>query len=305
MTNKQTSSDGTNGDGAAEFNIEGSSSSAAPQDKAVRIYARWVRKILPFITLVVALVALAFSAVAVVGTADVLVQTDRVIQERTVPSVQIVDGLTDLFGGPVKLKELIDTVQASTVTIFCKDSQGSGWVVDLGLSNEVTNAEDVALDEQFPFEVITNHHVIKDCIDSPRQVEAQAGAEVFDAYLYSWDKKNDLALVAISQLVPPLEVSKRPQPGWWAMAVGTPYGLEGSVSVGNVMNTDGNEVISTTPLNSGNSGGPLVNAYGQVMGTNTYVMVGDDAQDWNVAMAVPALCRVLLDCVGDDTFTWD
>ncbi len=153
--------------------------------------------------------------------------------------------------------------------------------------------------------MINNHHVIEDCIDTPRKVEAQAGAEVFDAYLYSWDKKNDLALVAISQLVPPLEVSRRPQPGWWAMAVGTPYGLEGSVSVGNVMNTDGDEVISTTPLNSGNSGGPLVNTYGEVIGTNTYVYVGDDAQDWNVAVGIPALCRKIIDCSDDSAFSWD
>ncbi len=222
-----------------------------------------------------------------------------------IPQVQIVDGLDDLFSGPVGLKELINKVQASTVTIYCKDSQGSGWVVDLELSVDVTDDLSVELNEKFPYEVITNHHVIEDCIDTPRKVEAQAGAEVFDAYLYNWDKKNDLALVAISQSVPPLEVSKRPQPGWWAMAVGTPYGLEGSVSVGNVMNTDGDEVISTTPLNSGNSGGPLVNTYGEVIGTNTYVLVGDDAQDWNVAMGIPALCRVVLDCSDDPKFIWD
>ncbi len=224
---------------------------------------------------------------------------------RQIPQVQIVDGLDDLYGGPVKLKELINTVQNSTVTIYCKNAQGSGWVIDLELSDDATEQSDIALDEKFPYEVITNHHVIEDCIDEPRKVEAQAGAEVFDAYLYSWDKKNDLALVLISQSVPPLEVSKRPRPGWWAMAVGTPYGLEGSVSVGNVMNTDGDEVISTTPLNSGNSGGPLVNTYGEVIGTNTYVLVGDDAQDWNVAMGIPALCRKIMDCSDGSSFIWD
>ncbi len=43
------------------------------------------------------------------------------------------------------------------------------------------------------------------------------------------------------------------------------------------MNADLDGVISTTPLNIGNSGGPLVNTYGEVMGTNTYVFVGDHA----------------------------
>lgn len=226
------------------------------------------------------------------------------IQERT-ESTQEVARESDLFEGPEDLKALIDTVQASTVTIFCKESQGSGWVLDIGLSDDVTDESDIALNDEFPYEVITNHHVIEDCTDTPRKVEAQAGEEVFDAYLYSWDEESDLALVAISQNVPALEISDQPLPGWWAMAVGTPYGLEGSVSVGNVMNTDLNEVISTAPLNSGNSGGPLVNAFGEVMGTNTYVFVGDDAQDWNVAVGIPALCEVLLDCAGDDVFAWD
>ena len=211
----------------------------------------------------------------------------------------------DLFNGPADLKDLIDTVQASTVTIYCKDSQGSGWAVELYLDQESADPEDIAIDREFPYEVITNHHVIEECVDSPRKVEAQAGAEVYDAYLFSWDEKKDLALVAISQEVPALQISPRPQPGWWAMAVGTPYGLEGSVSVGNVMNTDQDEVISTTPLNSGNSGGPLVNALGQVIGTNTYVFTGDDAQDWNVAMGVPAMCVGILICDEGDPFLWD
>lgn len=211
----------------------------------------------------------------------------------------------DLFNGPADLKDLIDTVQASTVTIYCNDSQGSGWAVELYLDEESANEDAIAIDREFPYEVITNHHVIEDCVDNPRKVEAQAGAEVYDAYLFSWDEKNDLALVAISQEVPALQISPRPQPGWWAMAVGTPYGLEGSVSVGNVMNTDQDEVISTTPLNSGNSGGPLVNALGQVIGTNTYVFTGDDAQDWNVAMGVPAMCVGILICDEGDPFLWD
>ena len=211
----------------------------------------------------------------------------------------------DLFNGPADLKDLIDIVQASTVTIYCRDSQGSGWAVELYLDEGFANEDDIAIDREFPYEVITNHHVIEECVDTPRKVEAQAGAEVYDAYLFSWDEKNDLALVAISQEVPALPISPRPEPGWWAMAVGTPYGLEGSVSVGNVMNTDQDEVISTTPLNSGNSGGPLVNALGQVIGTNTYVYTGDDAQDWNVAMGVPAMCVRILICDEGDPFLWD
>jgi len=89
------------------------------------------------------------------------------------------------------------------------------------------------------------------------------------------------------------------------MAVGTPYGLEGSVFVGNVMNTEDYEVFATSPLNSGNSGGPLVNARGEVVGTNTWVLVDEGAQDWNVAVGVPALCDAIVTCDPGGDFDWN
>jgi S1-C subfamily serine protease len=216
-------------------------------------------------------------------------------------------GAGDLYAPPENLGRLIDQVRASTVTILCKDSQGSGWVVSLDGFGDDASEEDLALDRKYPNEVITNHHVIEECVDEPTSVRARAGAEEYDAYLYSWDEENDLALVAITQDVPFLEVSKQPEPGWWAMAVGTPYGLEGSVSIGNVMNIEDFEVYSTSPLNSGNSGGPMVNSRGEVMGTSTATRIGEeDPQDWNIAVGSPALCVEVVLCEGDDTeFFWD
>lgn len=217
------------------------------------------------------------------------------------PSGEATGPQVSLFDAPRDLGALLAQVQASTVTIGCKDSQGSGWVIDLGSPGPDADAKAIELDREFPTEVITNDHVIEDCHDDIRAVTATAGDETYDAVLYSYDVDNDLALVAIKQDVPPLQMSDKPQPGWWAAAVGTPYGLEGSVAIGNVMNLAETDVITTTPLNVGNSGGPLVNARGEVIGTNTWTMVGDeDPQDWNVAVAHTALCQTLVDCtVGD------
>ena len=217
-------------------------------------------------------------------------------------------GASDLFAAPDDLGNLIEKVRASTVTILCDESQGSGWVLDLGGVADDSGEEALELDRKYPNEVITNHHVIEDCVDTPRKVRAQTGPEEFDAYLYSWDEENDLALVAITQNVPHLEVSEKPEPGWWAMAVGTPYGLEGSISIGNVMNLEGFYVYATSPLNSGNSGGPMVNSLGQVMGTSTATLIGDDdPQDWNIAMGIPALCEgiVICDPTEDESWFWE
>ena len=210
------------------------------------------------------------------------------------------------YNAPTDLQELLSNVRKSTVTIECKSSQGSGWVIELDSPDPDTDPEGYEIDQEFPVEVITNDHVIEECHDSPRKVRATANGETYDAILYSYDKKNDLALVAIKQDVPALELSPKPEPGWWAVAVGTPYGLEGTVSIGNIMNMEGTDVIATTPLNSGNSGGPLINSKGQVIGTNSWVLAGDDyPQDWNVAVAHRALCKELVDCGANRGWDWN
>ena len=209
-----------------------------------------------------------------------------------------------LFSYPDNIEALIAKVQASTVTIGCKDYSGTGWVIALGPPDE-SDEEATALDAKFPTSVITNHHVIEQCTNSPRKVTATAGDTTYDAYLYSWDEDNDLALIGIKQKVPALELSKRPVPGWWTMAIGTPYGLEGSISIGNVINHEENAVISTASLNSGNSGGPLVNSRGQVIGTNSWTYIGEEvAQDWNGSINLPTLCEALVNCAKDDPLLW-
>lgn len=208
-----------------------------------------------------------------------------------------------LFTEPGDLEALIEKVRASTVVITCGDGQGSGWVVDLDSPDADTDPEMIALDAEYPTEVITNDHVINECYDEVYSVTATTGDITYEAVLYSYDQENDLALIGVKEPITALEVSKEPQPGWWAMVVGAPYGLEGSVAIGNVMNLDGTDVVTSAPLNGGNSGGPLVNSRGEVMGSNTWTMSGDDEpQDWNVAVGIPAMCDVLVAC--DDTFRW-
>jgi serine protease Do len=230
---------------------------------------------------------LAFSAVVLPKAAEVLKPTAD-------------SGVQSVYEAPRDLAALIALVRRSTVTVECGDTQGSGWVIDLGSpdpDDPEVDAEALELDRKFPTEVVTNHHVIEDCMESIREVRVTSGSETYDAVLYSWDEDNDLALIGIRQNPPALALSKKPKPGWWAMSIGTPYGLAGTVSIGNIMNLDGTDVISTAPINSGNSGGPIVNSRGEVVGTNTWVLVGsDEPQDWNVAVGLQALCKVLVAC---------
>jgi len=204
----------------------------------------------------------------------------------------------NFYSAPPDLESTIKRVQQSTVVVTCGNSQGTGWAVDLGPVVSDANFELKVKDNLYPYSVITNHHVIEDCVNNPDAVRVSNGTTKYISSLFTFDEENDLAIVATQAQIPELQISPRPSPGWWAMALGSPFGLEKSVSTGNVMNlTSGGYVISTAPVNPGNSGGPLVNSLGQVMGTNTAFLRG--FQSVNIASDVDLLCKNLVDCGGD------
>jgi S1-C subfamily serine protease len=206
---------------------------------------------------------------------------------------------TDYFHAPPNLSQLIIDIQKSTMVITCGDSQGSGWVMSLGEVLDSADTETKALDKAYPGSVITNHHVIEECIDSKKLITTSNGGKTYESILFSYDEENDLAIVSTKLVLPPLPVSKKPQPGWWSMSLGSPYGLEKSISIGNIMNVVENQIISTAPINPGNSGGPLVNSFGEVIGTNTWKRIDAESDGINVAGSVQLLCDYLVSCTKD------
>jgi hypothetical protein len=204
----------------------------------------------------------------------------------------------NFFSAPPDLESTIKRVQESTVVVTCGDSQGTGWAIDLGPVVSDADFQLKVKDNLYPYSVITNHHVIEECENNADAVRVSNGTTNYISSLFTFDEENDLAIIATQARIVPLEISPRPSPGWWSMALGSPFGLEKSVSTGNVMNiTPGGYVISSAPVNPGNSGGPLVNSLGQVMGTNTAFLRG--FQSVNIASDVDLLCKSLVDCGGD------
>jgi hypothetical protein len=202
---------------------------------------------------------------------------------------------TDYFHAPPNLSQLITHVQKSTMVVTCGDAQGSGWVIALGEVIDTADEETKKIDKMYPGSVITNYHVIADCVNNRGAVTTSNGKKQYEAILFSTDQDNDLAIVSTKLVLPALEISKSPSPGWWSMALGSPFGLEKSISIGNVMNVMEKQIVSTAPINPGNSGGPLVNSFGEVMGTNTWKLKGADG--FNVAKSASLLCDALVNCV--------
>lgn len=159
-------------------------------------------------------------------------------------------------------------------------------------------------------QVLTNHHVIADAVSFA--IEYADGSRVAARLVYG-DPRLDLALltpeVPQTDRTPATLSDRRPRAGEWVMAVGHPFGLGDTVTVGVIsgLGRDHDDlgrpeeldpegvwsfIQTDASINAGNSGGPLVDLRGEVVGLTTAVR--SDGQ--GVAFAVPApMARKFLD----------
>jgi serine protease Do len=127
--------------------------------------------------------------------------------------------------------------------------------------------------------IITNAHVVS--VFESIRVTLDDGRE-FDAEVVGWDDASDLAVLKIPVNGLPLPaLSEQPtRVGQWALALGAPYNLENSFAAGWISATERRGMVMgqivdyiqiTTPLHPGNSGGPLFDIHGKIIGINTMV----------------------------------
>src|SRR5947209_412921 len=130
--------------------------------------------------------------------------------------------------------------------------------------------------------VLTNNHVIENAQDITVRL---SDGRKFTAKLVGRDPKTDLAVLKVDApaLLPVAELGDSDQlrVGQWAIAIGNPFGLDRTVTVGIVSATARNRVGVATyenfiqtdaSINPGNSGGPLLNLDGKVIGINTAIV---------------------------------
>lgn len=151
--------------------------------------------------------------------------------------------------------------------------------------------------------IVTNHHVAG---NATKVTVSLTDGQTLDAELIGADKATDLALLKISPDRPLeyLRFSESPEPivGEWAIALGNPFGLfeaaAPSVTVGVVSaaerdlgSKDGriyHDMIQTdAAINRGNSGGPLINSLGEVIGVNAAIY-SESGGSVGLGFAVPA-----------------
>jgi serine protease Do len=140
--------------------------------------------------------------------------------------------------------------------------------------------------------ILTNNHVV----GGAQQIKVTlADKRTFDGKVVGRDKFTDLALVKIDATGLPAAqfgTSKNLRSGDWAIAIGSPVGLDHTVTLGIIsalgrslsdLNNNVQLIQTDAAINPGNSGGPLLNIHGQVIGINTAIR--GDAQ--SIGFAIP------------------
>ncbi len=127
--------------------------------------------------------------------------------------------------------------------------------------------------------IVTNAHVV----DGAKEVTVKlTDRREFTAKVIGTDTRTDIALIKIdAKNLPALDLSNPPAPrqGEWVIAIGSPFGFENSVTAGIVSGIHralpGGQMTpfiqTDVAVNPGNSGGPLLNAAGQVIGVNSQI----------------------------------
>ena len=156
--------------------------------------------------------------------------------------------------------------------------------------------------------VITNAHVVEGArrirvvlpvpLGEGATLEPEGKRRILEARLVGIHQETDLALLKVAAKDLPvlsLETSTRVRQGQLVFAVGSPEGLQNTITMGVVSSVarqpDPNKgmvyIQTDAPINPGNSGGPLVDVDGHVVGVNTFILSGSGGSE-GLGFAIPA-----------------
>ena len=205
-------------------------------------------------------------------------------------------GKKNPFGNPDRFHDFFGPHQEEGPSRdFKQRSLGSGFIIDKD------------------GHIVTNNHVI----ENADQIKVKLADErEFEAELVGRDPNTDLALIRIkdvSDLVPlKLGNSDDLTVGSWVVAVGSPFGLEQTVTAG-IVSAKGralgsgpyDDFIQTdASINPGNSGGPLLNMEGEVVGINTAIVANGQGIGFAIPISMAQGIVMQLQADGSVTRGW-
>jgi len=196
---------------------------------------------------------------------------------------------------PQNLPTLSESLLPSVVTVKCANGSGTGWAVDVDLSAK-------AKSDGYVSYVLTNHHVIENCLSSRKVTMELSNRTVVDGVITAWNSAVDVAAIVTKTSLPTLQwIGSQPKQGWWVGVIGSPLGKPGILTTGIIssINQGTNTFTLTAPINPGNSGGPVFDSTGRVLGLATSkstISGGQLAEGLGSAQGTPLLCTTVLNC---------
>ncbi len=191
-----------------------------------------------------------------------------------------------------------DKVSQSVVNINTKARRGEYWMLG-GPQNQEGSGSGWVLDNQG--HIVTNHHVIENA--DVITVTLSEDKDSYTATVIGSDPQNDIAVLKIQaadDLLKPVQLgeSRTIRVGQKIFAIGNPFGLERTMTVGIIsslgrtLESKNNRLMKNiiqidAALNQGNSGGPLLDSQGMVIGMNTAIATLT-GQNTGVGFAIPA-----------------
>ena len=189
---------------------------------------------------------------------------------------------------PDDLVTLAANVGKSVVTLYCGNSQGTGWSAKVDLSSTMKNSGVKSY-------LITNHHVVDGCLSGEQVTIISSTGANYTGVVVGYDQEKDVAALTTTASIPGLEwTGEKPAVGWWAGVIGSPFNNSGTLSTGIVSSIVDKDLITTAPLNPGNSGGPVFDRTGRVVGVATAILDGSNLIGF--AGSIEHLCGVLVSC---------
>ena len=148
--------------------------------------------------------------------------------------------------------------------------------------------------------IVTNRHVVEKADRIRVKLDDDPPGVLHDAKVIGTDTETDLAVIKIdvNRALPSAKLgnSESMQVGDWVLAVGSPFGLQATVTAG-IVSAKGRNIVpgrqfqsfiqTDAAINPGNSGGPLVNMAGEVIGINTAILTDTNAYA-GVGFALPS-----------------
>ncbi len=206
------------------------------------------------------------------------------------------DKSDNLFSSPQDFEGITQSVASRTFQVNCNgDWSGSGWGLELD-------------GEYF---VVTAQHVIRECLSDNRIYVRNDQTSMFEVSLVSFDGRywsndfenyRDLALLKSKERISAFDLQLTdPAIGQWVLIVGYPADSELnqrlSLTTGRITSLSAEGFLVTdAAINEGNSGSPMVNSLGQVVGTVFASEPTESFENMGYAQSLLLHCEVILEC---------